>query len=162
MRFSRLAYNDVGIRISIAPQICVESIEANLLTRLSTTESLGSFLHPVVIDKIYFFHRTRNVFPGLSQLSSMAPKESLSRIVQLARIISASVDEIEDVLIAQGIESPSFDEDATFKVPLELSTQHDAILDATAELHDLFLEPLNLIHRHAGVCILARTQAFKD
>jgi hypothetical protein len=25
------------------------------------------------------------------------------------------------------------------------------VLDATAELHDLLLEPLNLIHRHGGV-----------
>ncbi|KAJ4371312.1 hypothetical protein N0V83_004529 [Neocucurbitaria cava] len=80
----------------------------------------------------------------------MAPKESLSRIVQLARTISASVDKIEEVLVAEGIESPSFDEDAPFNIPLELSPQHDAVLDATAELHDLLLEPLNLIHKHAG------------
>ncbi|KAF2683382.1 putative Sterigmatocystin 8-O-methyltransferase [Lentithecium fluviatile CBS 122367] len=89
----------------------------------------------------------------------MAPKESLSRIVQLARTISASVDKIEEVLVAEGIESPSFDEDAPFNIPLELSPQHDAVLDATAELYDLLLEPLNLIHRHAGhnnpLCMLA-------
>jgi hypothetical protein len=92
----------------------------------------------------------------------MASKLSLSRIVQLARIISASVDEIEEGLVAEGIDSPSFDEDVAFKIPLELSTQHDAVLDATAELHDLLLEPLNLIHRHAGVCILVQTQAFNN
>ncbi|CCT61195.1 hypothetical protein [Plenodomus lingam JN3] len=80
----------------------------------------------------------------------MAPIESLSRIVQLAKKISASVDDIEEVLVAKGIKSPSFDEGAPFNIPLELSPQHDAVLDATAELHDLLLEPLNLIHRHAG------------
>ncbi|KAH7087020.1 putative Sterigmatocystin 8-O-methyltransferase [Paraphoma chrysanthemicola] len=89
----------------------------------------------------------------------MAHKESLSRIVQLARTISASVEKIEEVLVAKGIESPSFDEDVMVNIPLELSPQHDAVLDATAELHDLLLEPLNLIHRHAGhnnsLCMLA-------
>ncbi|OAG01873.1 putative Sterigmatocystin 8-O-methyltransferase [Paraphaeosphaeria sporulosa] len=80
----------------------------------------------------------------------MTSRESFSRIVQLARTISESVDKIEEVLVAEGIESPSFDEDATFNIPLKLSPQHDAVLDATAELHDLLLEPLNLIHRHGG------------
>ena len=92
----------------------------------------------------------------------MTSKESLSRIVQLAQTISASVNKIEEVLVAEGIESPSFDEDAPFNIPLELSPHHDAVLDATAELHDLLLEPLNLIHRHAGVRILARMQAFNS
>ncbi|EPE28206.1 S-adenosyl-L-methionine-dependent methyltransferase [Glarea lozoyensis ATCC 20868] len=80
----------------------------------------------------------------------MASKESLSRIVQLANTISTSVRNIEEVLSAKGIASPSFDEDASFNIPLELNTHHDAVLDATAELHDLLLEPLNLIHRHGG------------
>jgi hypothetical protein len=84
----------------------------------------------------------------------MASKESLSRIIQLANTISASASKIEEVLSAKGIASPSFDEDASFNIPLELNTDHDAVLDATAELHDLLLEPLNLIHRHGGVSIL--------
>lgn len=58
------------------------------------------------------------------------------------------------MLSAKGIVSPSFDEDASFNIPLELNTDHDAVLDATAELHDLLLEPLNLIHRHGGVSML--------
>ncbi|KAI1807228.1 S-adenosyl-L-methionine-dependent methyltransferase [Daldinia bambusicola] len=80
----------------------------------------------------------------------MASKESLSRIMQLANTIVASVRNIEEVLSAKGIPSPSFDEDAAFNLPPEIATDHDAVLDATAELHDLFLEPLNLIHRHGG------------
>jgi hypothetical protein len=81
----------------------------------------------------------------------MASKESLSRIAQLANTISVSVSRIEEILSAKGIVSPSFDENSSFNIPLELSTDHDAVLDATAELHDLLLEPLNLIHRHGGV-----------
>ncbi|KAI5920332.1 S-adenosyl-L-methionine-dependent methyltransferase [Camillea tinctor] len=80
----------------------------------------------------------------------MASKESLSRIVQLANTIGTSVRKIEETLSAKGISSPRFDEDASFNIPLELTTDHDAVLDATAELHDLLLEPLNLIHRHGG------------
>ena len=88
----------------------------------------------------------------------MASKESVSRLRQLADTISASVRKIEEGLSAKGIATPSFDQDASFNIPLELSTDHDAVLDATAELHDLLLEPLNLVHRHGGVSILDRTQ----
>ncbi|KAI1470345.1 S-adenosyl-L-methionine-dependent methyltransferase [Daldinia caldariorum] len=80
----------------------------------------------------------------------MASKESLSRIVQLANTIVVSVRKIEEVLSAEGIPLPSFDEDAAFNLPPEIATDHDAVLDATAELHDLFLEPLNLIRRDGG------------
>ncbi|KAH7384627.1 putative Sterigmatocystin 8-O-methyltransferase [Pyrenochaeta sp. MPI-SDFR-AT-0127] len=81
----------------------------------------------------------------------MASKESLSRIAQLANTISASVRKIEEGLYAKGIVLPSFDENASFNIPLELNNDHDAVLDATAELHDLLLEPLNLVHRHGGI-----------
>jgi hypothetical protein len=88
----------------------------------------------------------------------MTSRESLSRIIQLARTISASVDEIERVLVAEGIEPPSFEEDAVFNIPLELSSHKDTVLDATAELHDILLEPLDLIHIHGGVSLLAQMQ----
>lgn len=84
----------------------------------------------------------------------MASKESLPRILHLANTISASVKKMEQVLSAKGIPPPSFDEDASFNIPLQLTADHDAVLDATAELHDLLLEPLNLIHRHGGVSLL--------
>ena len=86
----------------------------------------------------------------------MSSNESLSRIKELANTISASVHKIEEVLSAKGIATPSFDENASFNIPLELSSEHDAVLDATGELHDLLLEPLNLIHRHGGVSVLIR------
>ncbi len=81
----------------------------------------------------------------------MTPKEYLPRILQLANTISASVANIHQVLAAKGIPPPTFDEDSVFSSPAEIAKDQDAVLDATAELHDLLLEPLNLIHRHCGV-----------
>lgn len=72
-------------------------------------------------------------------VTDMATKGSLSRIVQLKNTIGASVSKIEDYLSAKGIASPSFDEDASFNMPVEIAADHDAVLDATAELHDLLL-----------------------
>ncbi|CAI6227371.1 unnamed protein product [Periconia digitata] len=80
----------------------------------------------------------------------MDSTKSVSRLRQLADTISASVRKLEEGLSAKGIAQPSFDQDATFDIPIDLSTDHDAVLDATAELHDLLLEPLNLVHRHGG------------
>ncbi|KAK8017139.1 O-methyltransferase [Apiospora marii] len=74
----------------------------------------------------------------------------LPRIVQLANTISESVTKMQAALSAKGIPSPTFDEGYKLDLPLELTHDHDAVLDATAELHDLMLEPLNLIHRHGG------------
>jgi hypothetical protein len=81
----------------------------------------------------------------------MTSSEGVSRIVQLASAISESVSSIQRTLDAEAIPSPSFDEGATFHFPLETSKDRDILLDATAELHDLLLEPLNLIHKHGGV-----------
>lgn len=83
----------------------------------------------------------------------MTSDQPLPRIVQLANTISASALKIQEALSAKGIQSPSFDEDASFNIPLEIASHHDAVLDATAELNDLLLEPLNLIHRHGGVSV---------
>lgn len=77
-------------------------------------------------------------------------QSSVPRIVQLANTISESVSRIQQVLSDKGIQSPSFDQNAPFNLPLDITKDHDAVLDATAELHDLLLEPLNLIHRHGG------------
>ncbi|GAW24171.1 hypothetical protein ANO14919_137520 [Xylariales sp. No.14919] len=80
----------------------------------------------------------------------MSSSETMPRILQLANAISASVINIQRVLSAKGISSPSFGEDALLNLPLEVAGDHDIVLDATAELHDLLLEPLNLIYRHGG------------
>lgn len=74
------------------------------------------------------------------------------RIIQLARTISKSVAKIDAALAAKGLPSPSFHEDAPVGyLPPEISGAQDEVLDATAELHDLLLEPLHLIKKHSGV-----------
>ncbi|KAI1443858.1 S-adenosyl-L-methionine-dependent methyltransferase [Annulohypoxylon stygium] len=81
------------------------------------------------------------------------------RIVQLVRILSDSVTEVQAALAKKGHPSPSFDEDAPASIPPELSDLQDKILDASAELHDLFLQPINLIHKYGAhnnmVCLQA-------
>lgn len=84
-------------------------------------------------------------------LSSMASSQSLSRIVQLSATINEAVARLQNVLSTKGLPSPSFDEDAKFSLPEEVSETQDAILDATAELHDFLLDPVTLIGEHAGV-----------
>jgi hypothetical protein len=81
----------------------------------------------------------------------MSAHKPTARIIELANAISASTAKIHEALAAKGIAQPSFDEDASYSVPSEISNHYDVVLDATAELHDLLLEPLNLIHRHCGV-----------
>lgn len=82
----------------------------------------------------------------------MAPPSSTSRLVQLARTISDSVSKIDDVLSSQGLPPLSFDEDVPVGyLPDEISHARDMVIDATAELHDLLLEPLHLIKTHSGV-----------
>ncbi|KAG8169256.1 hypothetical protein KVR01_000001 [Diaporthe batatas] len=80
----------------------------------------------------------------------MASSGSNTRIQQLAETISASVAKIQAGLAAKNLPSPSFDENAPPSLPLELSDAQDAVLDATAELRDLLMEPMTLIHGHGG------------
>lgn len=82
----------------------------------------------------------------------MASKIPTSRIVQLAAIVSTSVAEIDAVLAAKGLSSPSFDEDAPDSLPQEVSAAKDAVLDAAAELRDLLLDPLDQVYKYNGVC----------
>ncbi|KAM7218646.1 6-hydroxytryprostatin B O-methyltransferase [Rhypophila decipiens] len=73
----------------------------------------------------------------------------VSRIVQLAQTISTSVSQIDQALTAQGLPPLSFDEDLPAGyLPKELSRARDAVIDVTAELHDLLLEPLHLVKAH--------------
>ncbi|KAI1407313.1 S-adenosyl-L-methionine-dependent methyltransferase [Hypoxylon sp. FL1857] len=81
----------------------------------------------------------------------MASGEPVSRLLYLAKTISTSVAKIEEALSAEGTPLPSFDEDSSFKLPPTITRDREAVLDATAELHDLLLEPLSLINTHAGI-----------
>ncbi|KAI1840682.1 hypothetical protein JX266_013089 [Neoarthrinium moseri] len=73
-----------------------------------------------------------------------------SRIVELANKISHSVTQLQSVFDAQGLPPPSFDENAIITIPREGAEAQDAVLDATAELHDLLLEPTTLILKHSA------------
>ncbi|KAI1324373.1 sterigmatocystin 8-O-methyltransferase [Xylariaceae sp. FL0255] len=81
----------------------------------------------------------------------MAPADATPRIVELAAKISSLVAELQESLSAKGVESPSFDENNPPNLPSDLHNIRDDVLDATAELHELLLEPLMLIYKFAGV-----------
>ncbi|KAI0976132.1 sterigmatocystin 8-O-methyltransferase [Xylaria arbuscula] len=81
----------------------------------------------------------------------MAPPDATPKIVELAAKISSSVAELQDYLSAQGLESPSFDESSPPNLPSDVRQIRDDVLDATAELHEVLLEPLMLIYKFAGV-----------
>ena len=83
----------------------------------------------------------------------MAPTKVTPRIVELAAKISTSVAELQAYLSAQGMESPSFAEDSPPSLPSDMHQLRDDVLDATAELHEVLLEPLMLIYKFAGVNI---------
>ena len=81
----------------------------------------------------------------------MDRKRSASRILELADKISAFAIQIQEILDARHLPCPSFAEDASSSLPEEARDAQDIVLDATAELHDLLLEPVDLIHRHCAV-----------
>lgn len=81
----------------------------------------------------------------------MDSNASVPRIVHLAATISNSVTKIHEVLSTHAVPTPSFDEDAPMSFPNEAFEARDTVLDATAELYDLLLEPLTLIYKHNGV-----------
>lgn len=85
----------------------------------------------------------------LIHLETMA---SVSRIVQLAHQISESVARIDKVLTVKGIPTPSFDEDAPLlSLPEQVRDDQDIVIDAAMELHDLLINPVQLIKAQAGV-----------
>ncbi|KAH9997808.1 sterigmatocystin 8-O-methyltransferase [Xylariaceae sp. FL0662B] len=73
------------------------------------------------------------------------------RIVELAAKISASVDELQELLSARGLPSPSFEGDSPECLPADMSHLQDAVLDATAELHELLLDPMSLVFKFSAI-----------
>lgn len=88
--------------------------------------------------------------PSLTMASSI---NSTSRIVELASQISISVHQLQKQLSAQGSPTPSFADGSSEGLPANVSHLKDAILDATAELHELLLDPLLLLFKFASVSI---------
>lgn len=84
-----------------------------------------------------------------------------SRITELAKTINNSVAELQSVLDSKGLSAPSFAEDASpDALPSEAQKAQDAVLDATAELHDILLEPTALMLKTISVsfrtCLIIR------
>lgn len=73
------------------------------------------------------------------------------RILELASVISTSVSSINEYLGLNGLPTPSFDPDAPRILPNEIDAARNAVLDATAELHDLLLEPADLLRTFGSV-----------
>lgn len=86
-----------------------------------------------------------------------------SRIVELADTIQRSVTELDAVLRLKGLPTPSFDEDASpDPLPFEAQKAQDAVLDATAELHDILLEPTALVLKTISVSAYRRPPVLKE
>lgn len=81
----------------------------------------------------------------------MSAPASTPRIVELSNKIQASVTRLQVLLDAKGLPSPSFDEDAPERLPREADDAQNAILDATAELYDLLLDPPTAILKNTAV-----------
>ncbi|KAK7743303.1 hypothetical protein SLS62_010675 [Diatrype stigma] len=73
------------------------------------------------------------------------------RIVELAQSIVDGVAQIQTVFSDKGLPPPSFDEDAPQNFPSEAFNARDMVLDASAELYDLLLDPVNLMVKRGSV-----------
>jgi hypothetical protein len=80
-------------------------------------------------------------------------KDTTPRIVELAAQISKSVTKLQEKLSAQGAATPSFAENGPELLPDDVSSLKDAVLDATAELHEILLDPLLLLFKFASVSL---------
>ena len=74
-----------------------------------------------------------------------------NRILELASVISTSVSSINQYLGSTGLPTPSFDPDAPRVLPDKIDAARNAVLDATSELHDLLLEPADLLRTLGSV-----------
>lgn len=81
--------------------------------------------------------------------------ESTTRIAQLSDIIRQSTDRLDSLLAAKGHPSPSFDQNSPGSYPVETDDVRDKILDATAELYDLVMEPMAMLYKKTGVSFQA-------
>ncbi|KAK8102241.1 hypothetical protein PG984_015387 [Apiospora sp. TS-2023a] len=85
--------------------------------------------------------------------------DSKPRIVELAQSIIDNVSQLETVFSAKGLPFPSFEEDAPYKMPLEAFDARDVVLDASAELYDLLLDPLTLVIKQGSYNNMVSLQA---
>ncbi|KAI0476619.1 O-methyltransferase-domain-containing protein [Xylariaceae sp. FL0804] len=87
-----------------------------------------------------------------------------TRIVQLAETIGAATLQLQEVLSKHGAPTPSFDENVSVTYPEAAVQARDAVLDATAELHDMLMEPMALLLEagaHSNMVSLQAISRFK-
>ncbi|KAI1406894.1 S-adenosyl-L-methionine-dependent methyltransferase [Hypoxylon sp. FL1857] len=88
------------------------------------------------------------------------PKEGGKiRIVELAQSIMDGVAQMQTLFSEKGLPFPSFDEDAPQKFPSEALDSRDQVLDASAELYDLLLDPVNLLLKRGSYNNMVSLQA---
>lgn len=74
-----------------------------------------------------------------------------SRILDLANTIHKSTSTVHDHLVSQNLPFPSFSPEVSVPLPEELIDAQNAIIDATAELHDLLMPPISALHINGNV-----------
>ncbi len=133
---------------------------ASAKTNLATVKSETKTLRKCSVG-ISAGHSSPSKIPtaqGLESLAVMASQSSLSRIAQLAATITTNVAKIDEILAANDIPSPSFDETAAANsIPDDATDARDLVLDAATELGDLLRDPLLSIFHHGAVCTFIYT-----
>lgn len=81
----------------------------------------------------------------------MATSNTTPRIIQLAEAISDSVAKLKAILGEDGLPSSFSEETELPALSQEASDLRDAVIDATSDLQDLLLDPLNLLTKYAAV-----------
>lgn len=87
--------------------------------------------------------------PGTSP--GTTPPRSKPRILELADRIGHLAAQLDSILCARAIPSPSFAEDAPTSYPPDTRDVRDRLIDAAAELYDLLLEPMAFLYNKTGV-----------
>jgi hypothetical protein len=85
--------------------------------------------------------------------STMASPNTTPRIIESAAQISTSIAQFQERLSAQGVATPSFAEDSPRNLPASVTHLKGTVLNATAELHELLLDPLALFFKFAAVSL---------
>lgn len=84
-----------------------------------------------------------------------------SRLLELSIIIQNSVEIIHNHLSLNSLPFPTFDKRGFTSLPDNLSAAKDAVLDASAELHDLLMAPIDLVATIANVSPLPICNQYK-
>lgn len=74
-----------------------------------------------------------------------------SRLLQLSSIIAKATEIIHNHLQENDVPFPTFDKDGSTGIPHDLFAAKNDVIDAASELHDLLLDPIDLLAQTANV-----------